>query len=284
MIPNYKAAVDIAGSLVPIPAGDNLDVGAYQFPENFGAPGECLAVAQSGTELAWLPNVGPSGPIGPSGPSGPQGPSGPSGPSGPQGTTGASGPSGPSGPSGTQGTQGSPGADLAFPAWDTNTNGWTGTQAALVQISPSNMPYTNVTPYTFGSLTNPTFQGGILAPNGMIYGIPLGGTKVLKINPTNDSATTFGSLTTSYSWMGGVLAPNGMIYGAPTSTSTILKIDPTNDTAIALTGVSSSYQGGALAPNGSIYFMPNYASSVLKLICGGTVPADFPLSRFFNRM
>jgi hypothetical protein len=60
--------------------------------------------------------------------------------------------------------------------------------------------------------------GGVLAPNGKIYGIPLDATDVLVINPENNTATrtNFGiTLTDSAKWIGGVLAPNGKIYGIP---------------------------------------------------------------------
>jgi len=51
---------------------------------------------------------------------------------------------------------------------------------------------------------------------------------VMKIDPTTDQASTFGSLAGSYKWIGGVLAPNGMIYGIPYFATTVLKINPTD--------------------------------------------------------
>jgi hypothetical protein len=69
---------------------------------------------------------------------------------------------------------------------------------------------------TFGSLSGSAkWSGGVLAPNGMIYGIPYDSTTVLEINPVTQTATTFGSLSGSAKWSGGVLAPNGKIYGIP---------------------------------------------------------------------
>jgi len=78
----------------------------------------------------------------------------------------------------------------------------------------------------FGDLlpTLDKWVGGVLAPNGCIYGIPYSSTTILKIDTSNDAVTTFGSLAGSNKWGGGVLAPNGCIYGIPRITTTILKI------------------------------------------------------------
>ena len=79
---------------------------------------------------------------------------------------------------------------------------------------------------TFGNL--PGYEkwiGGVLAPNGKIYGIPASSTTVLEIDPVTKTATTFGNLPGSWNWYGGVLAPNGKIYGIPFDSTTILEID-----------------------------------------------------------
>ena len=80
---------------------------------------------------------------------------------------------------------------------------------------------------TFGSLSADAYKwiGGVLAPNGCIYGIPFNSTTILKIDTSNNNITTFGSLSAiTYKWAGGVLAPNGCIYGIPINSTTILKI------------------------------------------------------------
>ena len=79
---------------------------------------------------------------------------------------------------------------------------------------------------TFGSLTGSIkWTGGVLAPNGKIYGIPYGSTTVLEIDPVTKTTTEFGSLSGSAKWSGGVLAPNGKIYGIPYNSTTVLEID-----------------------------------------------------------
>jgi hypothetical protein len=79
---------------------------------------------------------------------------------------------------------------------------------------------------TFGNLVGTgKWFGGVLGPNGCIYGIPRNSTSILKIDPTNDAVTTFGNLAGTDKWIGGVLAPNGCIYGIPYNSTTILRID-----------------------------------------------------------
>ena len=81
---------------------------------------------------------------------------------------------------------------------------------------------------TFGSLSGTAkWVGGVLAPNGKIYGIPCNATTVLEIDPVTKTATTFGSLSSGTAkWDGGVLAPNGKIYGIPRNATTVLEIGP----------------------------------------------------------
>jgi hypothetical protein len=137
----------------------------------------------------------------------------------------------------------------------------------------------------FGSLAGSTkWWGGVLAPNGMIYGMPFSSTSVLKIDPTTDTAMVVSAVTAGK--VGGVLAPNGIIYGSPAGSATVLRIDPTADLAAALDNLSGTnkWYGGVLAPNGFMYGIPYASTTVLKY--GGTfddVPLDFVLSRFFNK-
>jgi hypothetical protein len=121
---------------------------------------------------------------------------------------------------------------------------------------------------TFGSLGSGGYKwwGGVLAPNGYIYGIPFNSTSILKINPATPGASTFGSLAGSTKWHSGILAPNGYIYGLPYSSTSILKIDPSDDSTSTFGSVSNGpYFGGVLAGNGCIYCVPNNGTTVLKI-------------------
>lgn len=109
--------------------------------------------------------------------------------------------------------------------------------------------------------------GGILAPNGMIYGVPRNSDNILKIDPKTDTVNLFGSFSGTSKWAGGVLAPNGMIYTIPRDSSTILKIDPRDDSTEEFGDLpgSGKWIGGVLARNGYIYGIPYNADNVLKI-------------------
>ena len=120
----------------------------------------------------------------------------------------------------------------------------------------------------FGEFSDSSkWNGGVLAPNGKIYGIPYNSTTVLEIDPVTQTATTFGSLSGSEKWNGGVLAPNGKIYGIPYNSTTVLEIDPVTQTATTFGSLSGSekWNGGVLAPNGKIYGIPRKSGTVLEI-------------------
>ena len=124
----------------------------------------------------------------------------------------------------------------------------------------------------FGSLDANTSKwiGGVLAPNGKIYGIPFNYNKVLVIDPVDNSTTEISDTLTG-SWSGGVLAPNGKIYGIPWSSTKVLVIDPvansanTTDINDTLDDDVNKWWGGVLAPNGKIYGIPSSASTILEI-------------------
>ena len=70
--------------------------------------------------------------------------------------------------------------------------------------------------------------GGVLGPNGKIYGIPWSSESVLIIDPVAGTAdtTTITGLTGGAKWIGGVLAPNGKIYGIPLMSESVLIVSP----------------------------------------------------------
>ena len=138
---------------------------------------------------------------------------------------------------------------------------------------------------TFGSLSGSAkWAGGVLAPNGNIYGIPQTSTTILKIDPTTDTSTTFGSLSGTSKWAGGVLAPNGRIYCMPRNSTTILEIDPTTDTATTFGSLSESNKlfGGVLAPNGRIYGIPQSSIVVLAILEEKLIDIDICNARQLN--
>lgn len=121
-----------------------------------------------------------------------------------------------------------------------------------------------------GSATD-KWWGGVLVPNGRIYGIPWHATSVLIIDPvtnTADTTTITGLSGSEDKWSGGVLAPNGKIYCIPLSATSVLIIDPVTNTVdtttiAGLSGTTFKWGGGVLAPNGKIYGIPYSATSVL---------------------
>jgi streptogramin lyase len=118
------------------------------------------------------------------------------------------------------------------------------------------------------------YFGGVLAPNGKIYGIPdqANVDSVLIIDPktnTIDTNTITGIATiNNYSgWKGAVLHPNGKIYCVPYTARRVLVIDPQTNTVdkyfiTDLWNVPNNgdefhrWHGGVLAPNGKIYCIP----------------------------
>lgn len=114
--------------------------------------------------------------------------------------------------------------------------------------------------------------GGVLAPNGCIYGIPRRTTGILKINPITERCSIIGNVTSSSydRWMGGVLGPNGIIYGIPADAGSILRINPANDTfnetLNSPIGSSSKYNFGAMGFDGKIYGMPMNPSGGFSIL------------------
>ena len=156
-----------------------------------------------------------------------------------------------------------------FPVWSANSNSWTQLKQAIAARIDINAACFDGGTTIFGSLGSgyANWYGGVLAPNGYIYGVPYNSTTVLKIDPTTDTVTTFGDLVGSAKWVGGVLSSNGCIYCIPHTSTTILKIDPTTDTVTTFGDLAGStkWAGGVVAISGYIYCVPYDATTVLKI-------------------
>ena len=165
-----------------------------------------------------------------------------------------------------------------------------GTVSAYLDTSLNSLPENNISFFgNFSDDTNKWF-GGVLAPNGKIYGIPSNSTSVLIIDPVTNTVdtTTITGLTGSNKWRGGVLAPNGKIYGIPYNNSSVLIIDPVTNTVDTTTisgllSVASKWAGGVLAPNGKIYCIPTNYTSVLSINTGLPSVAPWMLQPQFNK-
>ncbi|EGD79793.1 hypothetical protein PTSG_10778 [Salpingoeca rosetta] len=115
------------------------------------------------------------------------------------------------------------------------------------------------------------WSGGVLAPSGLIFGLPYSTTAVLIIDPatnTTDTTTMAGLPSTEGKWRSGVLADNGLIYGVPSAATSVLVIDPVAMVADAttITGLDSGdnkWFDGVQAANGLIYCPPGHADGVL---------------------
>ena len=82
--------------------------------------------------------------------------------------------------------------------------------------------------------------GGVVAGNGMIFGMPNKKGTVLRIDPLAKTTSQFGSFQTGYGkWLSAAVAGNGMIYGIPFSATTVLVIDPDASTATTIGQLSS---------------------------------------------
>ena len=90
------------------------------------------------------------------------------------------------------------------------------------------------------------WYGGVLGPNGKIYGIPGSAEVALIIDTTNNDAVSSlditGVATGSNKWFGGVLGPNGKIYGMPDSAEAVLVIDIATDFSNITANYISAYR------------------------------------------
>ena len=108
------------------------------------------------------------------------------------------------------------------------------------------------------------WEGGVLAPNGLIYGIPARARSVLIIDPARRTVdATSMRVCAAYDemhaecgagcfmWDRGVLGPDGRVYGIPSYASSVLIIDPVAGTTDAVTLATRAPSAASMFPPGS---------------------------------
>ena len=109
------------------------------------------------------------------------------------------------------------------------------------------------------------YSGGIVAPNGKLYGVPYVSGKFLEIDPATDTASSFGSVSTSVAYSGAVLAPDGHIYMSPYGAGNVLDLDPESKTYTTFGSVGSQrFVGATLGRNGIMHVFPFGRKDMLK--------------------
>jgi streptogramin lyase len=172
--------------------------------------------------------------------------------------------------------------ELDVPGWDKGQHitQWSTLQKYLsaTALTNSTIPASSNYVEIFGSFPGgASFVGGVVALNGYVYLVPAFVSKYYKINPIDNSVTSFGTTPWNGNQLGafngGVLAPNGKIYFIPAGTSMCYGVDPSSDTIFSfgtftgntIVNNTSLYAEGVLAPNGKIYCFP-YRSSLCQII------------------
>jgi LPXTG-motif cell wall-anchored protein len=116
------------------------------------------------------------------------------------------------------------------------------------------------------------WHGGVLAPDGCIYGFPSHADRVLKINCMTGEVKQIGPrFKGRYKWGGGAVGLDGNVYGMPSDTDSVLRIRCATEEVDTigdglLPDIKNKWQGGVLAPDGAIYAIPSDADSVLKVV------------------
>ncbi len=79
---------------------------------------------------------------------------------------------------------------------------------------------------------NRKWDGGVMAPNGYIYFVPLNRTRVLKFHPSRKTAIEIGGDlggSVALKWRGGTIAPNGRIYFSLRNSNNVLEVHTPKD-------------------------------------------------------
>ena len=100
-----------------------------------------------------------------------------------------------------------------------------------------------------------------------IYAIPQSATRILKIDPVNDTCSLIGpSFPGRWKWYGGLLGKtDGAIYGIPQNSKHVLRIHPQDGVTLhgSLGDGGHKWHGAATSPDGVIVCVPSNADSVL---------------------
>lgn len=142
------------------------------------------------------------------------------------------------------------------------------------------MPYKNLTQVvkydvdsnitTFIDCGECSTSGGLLAPNGNIYGMPYNDSRILCLH-VKEQITSFVStpIFGLSQWEGGTLGEDGCIYFVPYSSSNVLKFDPVDHTTTILEPKlkyrESKWVFSVLGHDGHIYCIPSQASYILRI-------------------
>lgn len=168
--------------------------------------------------------------------------------------------------------------DVQVPDWTTGAHitNFSTLQYYLSSVAETNslVPASAVFEENFGSFSgSQAFYPGVLAPNGFIYLTPYTSQVFAKINPNNNTVTTFGSVPASggglHRYQSSILAPNGKIYITPSRSTIGIVLDPSNDTITSYgtffaTNITQDNLGrSVLAPNGKIYIMASLATNII---------------------
>jgi YVTN family beta-propeller protein len=161
-----------------------------------------------------------------------------------------------------------------------------------LHLSPIRLTDTVDTTTISGFIGTTKWNGGVLAPNGKIYGIPDSDNRIIMIDPKTNKIDTINlsnSLNLENKWNGGVLASNGKIYGISRHSESVLIIDPETNTVdtITITGLigTQKWIGGVLAPNGKIYGIPRNSESFLIINTSGFPKHEsWMLQAYYNKV
>ena len=114
------------------------------------------------------------------------------------------------------------------------------------------------------------WTGGVLGPDGCIYGIPGNANKILKYDPQSKRATLVGAYLGDhpYKYAGGVLGSDNCIYCIPYNANRVLRYNIVDETTTLVGGSfpgTRKWSGGVACANGTIIGIPFNHPRILKI-------------------